>query len=223
MTSASRMLRALPLYEWYRRWRVRRNAAGELLRWERAGRPAPPPHLVKQGTLRECATAYGLTTMVETGTYYGDMIAALTGDFARLISIELQPSLARRAQRRFARESKVQIVCGDSGDELGTIVRQLREPALFWLDGHYSGGETARGVEDTPVMRELGHILRVPEGAHVVLIDDARLFGSDPAYPTLDALKAAVLELAPAASVTVADDIVRIVPAAYSDRNRSQA
>ena len=38
------------------------------------------------------------------------------------------------------------------------LVRQLDGPALFWLDGHYSGGDTAKGELDTPVSAELESI-----------------------------------------------------------------
>jgi hypothetical protein len=60
------------------------------------------------------------------------------------------------------------------------IMPTLEGNVLFWLDGHYSEGITARGDEDCPVLYELFHIFSQRwfiEG--VVLIDDARLFDGD--------------------------------------------
>ncbi len=47
-----------------------------MARWERAGRPVPPPNAVKQQVVRQTSIAFGLTTLVETGTFRGDMIRA---------------------------------------------------------------------------------------------------------------------------------------------------
>jgi hypothetical protein len=67
----------------------------------------------------------------------------------------------------------------------------LVEPALFWLDGHYSGGVTARGESDTPIYAELVHVLGSSH-KNVIVIDDARCFGSGAKYPTIEALTAFV-------------------------------
>jgi len=50
----------------------------------------------------------------------------------------------------------------------------------FWLDGHYSGGDTFHGAADTPILHEIGLIKeKIKDGSLVevaVFIDDARLF-----------------------------------------------
>lgn len=210
MKSPLDLLRATRAYELYRRWRVRRRGPIELEAWESSGRPVPVPHLAKQRVILEYARTYGIRTLVETGTYYGDMVAALESEFDRILSIELQPRLVERARRRFADEPKISIIFGDSGEMLAQVVPGLVDVALFWLDGHYSGGETARGTEDTPVLRELANILRAGVD-HVVLIDDARLFGVDAAYPTLAQVADLVETLCSGAVVSVSDDVIRIV------------
>ena len=96
---------------------------------------------------------------METGTYYGDMIAAMMPQFDAIYSIELSDELYDRARRRFRGSDKVTLIHGDSAVELAAIVRGLDRPALFWLDGHYSGGETAKGATETPVLAELEQIL----------------------------------------------------------------
>jgi hypothetical protein len=161
------------------------------LREERKARSwngtGPAPHPIKQRTVKKYAEKYGIRILVETGTYYGDMVEAMRNDFERIYSIELSAALATKAARRFRSHSNITILQGDSATVLGEIVPTLTAPALFWLDGHYSGGVTARGESDTPIYKELGHVL-ASSLRHVVLIDDARCFGSDPAYPSIDDL-----------------------------------
>ena len=60
------------------------------------------------------AERFGLKTLVETGTYYGEMVAAMKRRFDRIYSIEFVPELAERAQRKFARDQHIKIFCGDS-------------------------------------------------------------------------------------------------------------
>jgi len=195
---------------WLRARRDRRTIA----EWERRGRPVPPPHVVKQRVLREHAERYGLRTFVETGTYRGDMVEAMKPWFERIYSIELGRDLFAAARRRFRKAAHVELIQGDSARELGGVVQRLHGPALFWLDGHYSAGDTARGDQDTPIYAELDHILAAPDLGHVIVIDDARAFGSDPAYPTIDELRRYVLGRCPSVRIAVEDDSIRITPPA---------
>jgi hypothetical protein len=172
----------------------------------------PPPHIVKQHVLRRYAEQYHLTVFVETGTYRGDMVAAMKPLFHKIYSIELGDKLFAAAKRRFEQDPHIELLHGDSGKELGGIIERIDRPALFWLDGHYSAGDTARGDRDTPIHDELEQILRAPDLGHVIIIDDARCFGSDPAYPTIQALSEHVLSRRPRAGIAVADDSIRITP-----------
>lgn len=188
------------------------QAKREIARWRRLGCPVPPPHVYKQEVLLGYAQRYGLRILVETGTYHGDMVAAMKNCFAEVVSIELSPMLYAKARERFKRDRNVTLLQGDSGQEIGKVVTQLRHPALFWLDGHYSAGETACGDKETPIMEELGHILAAEDIGHVVIIDDARCFGSEPSYPTVAELKNFVLERRPNVAISIENDSIRIVP-----------
>ncbi|HEY2374039.1 MAG TPA: hypothetical protein VGH82_16080 [Gaiellaceae bacterium] len=179
--------------------------------WEQAGRPIPPPPEVKQHVLLEYTRRYGLGTFVETGTFLGDTAAAMEPHIDRLVTIEISPELAARARERFAAKRRVRIIEGDSGRVLPAILDELREPALFWLDGHFSGGITGRGDEDTPVRTELRAVLDHPLKSHVILIDDARDFtGGD--YPTLEEVAELVRTHGDDYSFDVRDDIIRLTP-----------
>ena len=103
------------------------------------------------------------------------------------------------------------ILQGDSAIVLPTLLESLHVPTLFWLDGHYSAGNTALGSMETPISAEIDAILIHPVRGHVILIDDARNFDGSHDYPSLVALKQSVMERSPKASFSVRDDVIRIV------------
>lgn len=183
----------------------------KVIKWILRGRPAPPPHLIKQKTLIEHARHHHTPVMVETGTLHGDMVEAMKDHFEELYSIEISPELAKRAKQRFADIGKIRIIENDSAIALKDLVPQLRRPTLFWLDGHYSGGNTGKGEKITPVLEELSTIY-ASDLNHVVLIDDARLFGTDKDYPTMEELESHVRNLRPDATITKRNDCVQIIP-----------
>lgn len=161
----------------------------KLLNWEKNGGRIPPPHIVKQFTLRYYAKKFGLNILVETGTYQGDMVAAMSDAFNHIYSIELSEELYNKAKERFRNQSHIDIIHGDSGIVLKDLVKKINKPVLFWLDGHYSGGETAKADYITPIFMELEHIFESEINGHLIIIDDARLFRTNPDYPNLKELK----------------------------------
>jgi len=206
------ILKKTPLYDYYRAASTASRQKKELSEWLKSGRGVPVPHLVKQQTIKKYAQDYNIGILVETGTFFGDMIAAMLDSFEKIYSIELSEDLHARAKRRFRSSKKVELICGDSGKEIRRVIAKLDKPAIFWLDGHYSGGITAKGEKDTPVIEEIEHILEAPEKGHVVIIDDARCFGEDPVYPTVKELEEMVRNKRDDLELTVADDSIRIVP-----------
>ena len=194
-----------------RRLAIASGERRQISQWRQSGRRIPPPDVYKQMTVASYGRAFDLTTLVETGTYIGDMVEAQRQRFRKVISIELSPELCLAAQERFAPARNVTILQGDSGELIESVVERIGGPAIFWLDGHYSEGNTARGSLETPVRRELEVVLASPHD-HVVLIDDARCFGTGD-YPTLEDTRALVARLRPDWACLVRDDIIRIYPA----------
>src|SRR5216683_863178 len=177
--------------------------------WAVRGRQGPPPHAFKEAIVKDYAARNRLETLVETGTYLGDMVWAVRHTFREIHTIELDPSLYRRAVRRFHRSRNVHVYQGDSAEVLGGIVAALKGPALFWLDGHYSGGITARGELDTPIRKELSRVFASP-WPHVVLIDDASDFTGRGDYPAVDELDALLRSIRPGLVVSSSDNVIRI-------------
>lgn len=180
--------------------------------WVLRGKKLPPPHPVKQHVLCKYARKYQLKTLVETGTFDGRMVSAMLNVFRNIFSIELSTKFYQRARQRFKNASHVRLIEGDSGQKLQEVMPQLDAPALFWLDGHYSGGETAIGHRGSPILEELDHILADRRQAHVIVIDDARLFNGEEGYPTIEELIEHVQSQREDVRLSLQDDSIRILP-----------
>jgi len=134
------------------------------------------------------AKKFNSKIFIETGTYKGDTTYACKDFFDELYSIELSHELFLDCQKRFSNISKIKVFEGDSGKLLPEIISQQNNPVLFWLDAHYSGGETACGDLDTPIIKELDFIFKNLQN-FCILIDDARFFNGKNGYPTVGFLK----------------------------------
>jgi hypothetical protein len=196
-----------------RRDRALRATGREKVRlWREAGRPAPPPDIVKYACIRRYAEQFGTPVLVETGTFRGDAIFTLRDAFQEIHSIELSNELYRRAVLDLGHLPNIRLHLGDSTTELPRIAGALEQPALYWLDGHFCAGPSARGDKDTPVFEELTFLLGRPAGRSVILIDDARLFTGKDGYPTIEQLRAMAAAARPDATFAVEEDIIRIAP-----------
>jgi hypothetical protein len=200
---------------WHEEWRVPENlSTQEIIQfWNEEF----CHHSRKVQTVLEYGSLFRINTLIETGTYHGDMIQATLHHFSKIFSIELEPTLFFKAKHKFSGYSHISIIPGDSGMVLPRLLRLIHEPCLFWLDGHYNpfASDTARGVLDTPILLELKAILEHSIKNHVILIDDARCFiGPNPIlrnYPTIDQLKEFVARRWNNFSFEVKDDIIRII------------
>lgn len=184
----------------------------ELADWEKKGKPFPPPHIVKQKAIAEYATQSGAAALVETGTYLGDMVEAQKNRFGKIYSIELSEKLHKKAVKRFKGNNNIILLQGDSGTKIAEVVAELKTPAIFWLDGHYSGGITAKADKDCPVPEELHAIFNSPVD-HIILIDDARLFDGTNDYPTIGQIQDIIQHYKKKYTIENKDDIIRLTPA----------
>lgn len=133
---------------------------------------------------------------VETGSYYGEGIqSALDAGFAMVMSVELSSELYLHCKHRFARERRVRLFWGDSSDMLQKMISRVNKPMTFWLDGHWSGGSTARGRESYPILKELAIIATHKRKDHHVLIDDSRKFTGRRGVPSVRDVEKALLSI----------------------------
>jgi hypothetical protein len=123
-----------------------------------------------------------LDDFVETGTFHGHTAAWAAVHFPRVTTIELSPAYHAAAQDRFRSQANVRALAGDSSARLREVVPALAGPALFWLDAHWSGLDTAGREAECPLLAEIALINAVPR-THTLLVDDARLFCAPPPRP----------------------------------------
>jgi hypothetical protein len=179
--------------------------------WKLRGRPPRIPHLLKQKTVREYRKKFGLRILVETGTYYGEMVSAMKSHFESIYSIEQNAELAQAAMLKFAGNPRVKILQGDSKVLIPEILKTLKQPALFWLDAGYYGWAGGQGDQDR-LSVEFQAILRHPVRGHVILMDDADGLNGKNSAPTIEEVTRRIEADFPGHEVTVSHNILRITP-----------
>ena len=123
-----------------------------------------------------------LTDFVESGTYYGETAVWASSHFARVTTIEYSRMLYEKARDCNSKIKNIEFVLGDSRQVLKQVCSRLTGPALFWLDAHWSAGETYGEGDECPLLAELKAIV-ASEWPHYIFIDDAHMFLSPPPRP----------------------------------------
>jgi hypothetical protein len=172
-------------YPYYLRslWRECRN-------WRARGFSPPSPYFIKLAVLLRNAIPNAI--WVETGTYLGQTTKELSIHGSLVYSIEPEPFLYARAAAYFEKFANVEIINGLSEEVFPVLLPGLSGDVNFWLDGHYSSGNTHKGPKDTPILEELSQITRSLHNFHrvCVLIDDIRCFNPQieeySSYPSLN-------------------------------------
>ena len=130
---------------------------------------------------------------IETGTYRGDGALALKELFDAVHTVELSDKWYEFSSQRLAPFKDIVCHHGDSADVLATRLPRICEPAVFFLDAHFAGGDTAHGKEEVPLLRELETICKRPY-TDILIVDDLRLIGQrgqsgapgDTVYPLMN-------------------------------------
>jgi len=191
------------------RWRF---AFVHLRRFNSSGWSLPMPYLLKRSMLIRFAQLSNSRQFVETGTYLGDTPWHLRHLFDHLWTIELHPTLAQLAADRFSKIPNVTVQQGDSTDQLPNIIPKLTHSTLFWLDGHYCGPQTGHGEKACPIFPELDSLFHGCSLPFVACIDDARLFGQELGYPTLEELDSFLETQCGSPKRWIENDIIFVVP-----------
>jgi Ribosomal RNA adenine dimethylase len=147
---------------------------------------------------------------IETGTYLGVTTRRCAPHFDRVYTIELDSELAKKASEFLRPKQNVKVLQGDALDILPTILSQDIDDILVFLDGHFSGGVTACGDMPEPAIEEIKILSQSKSKLAGIIIDDFRLFGTEPGFPSKSSLFKAIEEYLPEFAVTVSLDQVII-------------
>jgi predicted O-methyltransferase YrrM len=140
---------------------------------------------VQFGIPRELTLAlkakYGIERFVETGTLVGHTAMWAAEHFHDVTTVDIEYN--REAVTNLSRYERLKQFHVDSAWFLN--IYPPEEKTLFWLDAHTN--------ESCPVLKEIESINRstLP---HVILVDDARLFGDLPAWPSKNEVLAALAD-----------------------------
>lgn len=179
--------------------------------WNNGKKIGAPPHIIKQLHIKNLQKAFHAQVLVETGTYLGDMVKAQQTTFKKIYTIEVSEVIYNQTKHNLNSLTHVDFLLGDSGEVLQKLTAQIKETALFWLDGHYSGGITSKGILNTPIYKELDSIFETPF-QHIILIDDAQDFKGMDDYPSIAELKNYVSSKKPSYFFDVKDNMIFILP-----------
>ena len=117
------------------------------------------------------------TNFIETGTHYGGTISVMQSLFVRNYTIEIQPHIFELVNSRYSKEN-TDFLLGDSSTILASLLPNICGKSLIFLDGHFSYGDTGRGTKDCPLLEEVSCINLFHANSAIIIIDDARLFGT---------------------------------------------
>jgi hypothetical protein len=115
---------------------------------------------------------------IETGTLHGVTIFAMEPYFDNLYTIEYSETHYNLTKDRYNGD-KINFILGDSSKVFETFLPTINENCIFFLDGHYSSGDTGKSEKDCPLIEEITHINNLFKHDAIIIIDDYRLFGLD--------------------------------------------
>jgi hypothetical protein len=157
-------------------------------------------------------SAMNLDVFVEGGTFKGGTAQKLSNLFSSVFTIEKSDIMFDVAKKNIGHIKNINMLKGDTRKHLDEIL-STNDNILFWLDAHWSGGDTYGEEDECPLIEELQIIFRHSKN-HVILIDDARLFLAPPPLPhkhrNWPSLKEIINTVPGDRQITVFDDVIYI-------------
>jgi hypothetical protein len=159
--------------------RISNNDLQELINWKNLYNYSEPfPNFVKKEVFNDFNSPS--TIWVETGTLVGDTAKYLSKVSKFVYTLEPSEKYYNLSVKNLTKCKNVKIYNDTSENKLKDILEIIKpnSEVCFWLDGHWSGGDTFKGETDTPILSELDTIEKYLNKFSKlnILIDDFRIF-----------------------------------------------
>ena len=162
------------------------------------------PSDVLSRTVAEYPEYEGIDTLIETGTFMGDVAFHEKDFFKEVHTIEIKEDIYMKTKKRLSPWPNIHCHLGDSVEVLGKILKSIKRRSIFFLDAHWSGDHTVdwsksdwqgypidtgfRGAKEkdgsvrsenqVPLNEEIRLISQEHPYASVIIIDDWRSIGT---------------------------------------------
>lgn len=164
------------------------------------------------------AKEFHLGRFVETGTFLGGTSRWASQHFSSVDTVEASEPIYKKAKKALSAYPNVRLHHGDSVACLPQVVASLDTPAVFWLDSHWCGEDTAAIGTQCPVLKEID-IINASAIDHFVIIDDCRLFSAPPPkphrledWPTVEAIFHQLQKGGRRYEIVLAEDAIFAIP-----------
>jgi len=142
-----------------------------------------PHSLTKVRQIRSIGRKSGARYMIESGTYLGNTARRCANAFDKIITVEIDQTLASTASSYLAKWPNVEVINGDITHVLPSVLdRPEVQDVLVYLDGHFSGGDTGIGDQVEPACDVIFMLAAYSHKMRSVIVDDFREFGR-PGWP----------------------------------------
>lgn len=166
-----------------------------------------------------------LDVAVEGGTYLGGTAKELRKVFDKVYTIEKSKKMFVQAERNLSNSKNIYLLEGDTRTHLPGILAS-EDSILFWLDAHWSGGNTYGESDECPLIDELKLIFESKKKC-AILIDDARLFMAPPPLPHNEGVWPSVKDISACLPVgwelIIWKDVIYLTPNEINFRKYMQA
>ena len=177
--------------------------------WQKATVKGYGRQVSKCAMIVDHALEFELRVFVETGTHKGDTVKAmlLSNLFTTIYSVDNNAARAHKAKHRFRSFPHIHCAHSDNSVWIPEVLKQIDEPALFWLNAHAAHEQVQKSGTKTLLLDEI-RAIAAHRTDHVIIVDGARYYdGSLEDYPGIKQIQ----ELLPSNwNCEVDNDIIRI-------------
>jgi len=163
-------------------FRIKVSEYYEIKKWQKIYDFSEPfPTFIKRKVLETYNSEDAI--WVETGTLVGETAEYLSKISKFVYTIEPSEKYFEISKKKLGKYKNISIYNNSSEQIFEKILLEVQnnQNVCLWLDGHWSGGDTFKGLEDTPIKYELDTIEKhLSKFSNLnILIDDFRLFDLD--------------------------------------------